>query len=211
MGSDGYRHSLGVAEGEKEDLEGWRGFLRHLKRRGLAGVPLWIADACGGLVAAAAECYPKARWPRGVVHWYRHVFAQVPRGHLDAVARRLKAIHAPEARQAAALQAQAVAATLTAMKLRTAAALVRDTATQTLTADAFPSTHWRQIRTNNPLERISRAVRRRTRVVGAFPDGQSAVMLVAARLRHIAATQWGTRRSLTTELLQTPKRQRPAA
>ena len=61
---------------------------------------------------------------------------------------------------------------------------------------------WRQLRTNNPLERIIREVRRRTRVVGAFPDGQSALMLVAARLRHIAATKWGTRRYLATELLQ---------
>ena len=194
LGSDGYRHILGVAEGEKEDLEGWHGFLRHLKSRGLAGVQLLISDACVGLVEAAAECYPKARWQRCVVHWYRNVFAHVPRGQLDAVARMLKAIHAQEDRQAAALKAKAVATKLTAMKLRKAAALVRDTATQTLTYYAFPSTHWRQIRTNNPLERIIREVRRRTRVVGAFPDGQSALMLVAARLRHIAATKWGTRR-----------------
>ena len=152
-----------------------------------------------------------ARRQRCVVHWYRNVFAHVPRGQLDAVARMLKAIHAQEDRQAAALKAKAVAAKLTAMKLRKAAALVRETATQTLTYYAFPSTHWRQIRTNNPLERIIREVRRRTRVVGAFPDGQSALMLVAARLRHIAATKWGTRRYLTTELLQTPKRQRQAA
>ena len=62
VGSDGYRHILGVAEGEKEDLEGWRGFLRHLKARGLTGGQLIISDACLGLVEAAAECYPKARW-----------------------------------------------------------------------------------------------------------------------------------------------------
>ena len=71
--------------------------------------------------------------------------------------------------------------------------------------------NWRQIRTNNPLERIIREVRRRTRVVGAFPDGQSALMLVAARLRHIAATKWGTKRYLAAELLQTMRRQRSAA
>ncbi len=97
------------------------------------------------------------------------------------------------------------------MKLRKAAALVRDSVAQTLTYYAFPSTHWRQIRTNNPLERIIREVRHRTRVVGAFPDGQSALMLVAARLRHIAATKWGTRRYLTAELLQITKRRRSAA
>ena len=124
VGSDGYRHILGVAEGEKEDLEGWRGFLRHRKNRGLAGVQRLISDACLGLVEAAAECYPKARWQHCVVHWYRNVCAHVPRGQRDVVARLLKAIHAQEDRQAA-LKAKAVAAKLTAMKLRTAAALVR--------------------------------------------------------------------------------------
>ena len=138
---------------------------------------------------AAAECYPKARWQRCVVHWYRNVFSHVPHGQLDVVARMLKAIHAQEDRKAAALKAKAVVTKLTAPKLREAATLVRETVAQTLTSYAFPSTHWRQIRTNNPLERIIREVRRRTRVVGAFPDGQSALMLVAARLRHIAATK----------------------
>ncbi len=66
----------------------------------------------------------------------------------------------------------------------------------------FPPEHWRQIRTNNPLERIMREIRRRTRVVGAFPDGQSALMLVAARLRHIAGTRWGTRRYLDMDRLR---------
>ena len=181
VGADGYRHILGVAEGDKEDLEGWLGFLRHLKKRGLRGVQLIISDACLGLVEAAAECYPKAHWQRCVVHWYRNVFAVVPRGQMDTVARMLKAIHAQEDRQAAAAKAKTVATKLTTMKLRKAAALVRDSVTQTLTYYAFPSTHWRQIQTNNPLERIIREVRRRTRVVGAFPDGQSALMLVAAR------------------------------
>ena len=115
-----------------------------------------------------------------------------------------------EDRKAAALQAKAVAAKLTALKLRKAAALVRETFNQTLTYYAFPSTYWRQIRTNNPLERIIREVRRRTRVVGAFPDGQSALMLVAARLRHIAATKWGTKRYLTAALWQTPRRESAA-
>ena len=65
---------------------------------------------------------------------------------------------------------------------------------ETLTYYEFPTNHWRQLRTNNALERIIREIRRRTRVVGAFPDGHSALMLVAARLRHIASTRWGKRR-----------------
>ena len=156
VGADGYRHILGVAEGEKEDLDGWRGFLRHLKTRGLKGVQLIISDACVGLVEAAAECYPKARWQRCVVHGYRNVFSHVPRGQLDVVARMLQAIHAQEDRKAAAAKAKTIVAKLTALTLRTAAALVRETVSQTLTYYAFPSTHWRQIRTNNPLERMSR-------------------------------------------------------
>ena len=75
---------------------------------------------------------------------------------------------------------------LRAMRLTKAAELVEAKAHETLTYFAFPSNHWRQVKTNNPLERIIREIRRRTRVVGAFPDGHSALMLVAARLRHIA-------------------------
>jgi transposase-like protein len=90
------------------------------------------------------------------------------------------------------------------MKLKTAAELVEQKVGETLTYYAYPSTHWRQIRTNNPLERIIREIRRRTRVVGAFPDGNSALMLVAARLRHIASTKWGKRRYLAMERLLNP-------
>ena len=73
---------------------------------------------------------------------------------------------------------------------------------ETLTYYAFPEEHWRRIRTNNPLERIVREIRRRTRVVGAFPDGQSALNLAAARLRHIAGTAWSIKRYLNIELLK---------
>ena len=203
IGTDGYRHILGVAEGDKADHAGWLGFLRHLKDRGLTGVQLIISDACVGLVAAVAEVFPDARWQRCVVHWYRNVFSQVPNGKVADVARMLKAIHAQEDRAAAEAKAQDVAAKLAEMKLGKAARLVTEAVAETLTYYAFPSTHWRQIRTNNPMERIIREIRRRTRVVGAFPDGQSALMLVAARLRHVAATRWGTRRYLAMELLFT--------
>jgi putative transposase len=82
---------------------------------------------------------------------------------------------------------------------------------ETLTYCEFPMNHWRQLRTNNALERIIREIRRRTRVVGAFPDGHSALMLVAARLRHIASTRWGKRRYLAMETLLNPVHQGVAA
>jgi putative transposase len=211
IGTDGFRHILGVAEGEKEDLEGWRGFLRHLKDRGLTGVRLIISDACRGLVEAAAEVFPQADWQRCIVHFYRNVFSHVPNGKIAEVARMLKAIHAQEDRQAAEAKIKEVIARLQGMKLTSAAGLVEEKAAETLTYFAYPSTHWRQIRTNNPLERIIREIRRRTRVVGAFPDGKSALMLVAARLRHIATTKWGKRRYLLMEPLLNPAKQEAAA
>ena len=200
--SEGNREILGVCEGTKEDLESWRKFLRHLKERGLKGVRLIISDKCLGLVEALGEFFPEAQWQRCVVHWYRNVFTAVPKGKVKSVAAMLKAIHAQEDRQAARRKAADVVEKLEAMKLGKAATLVREGVEETLSYMAFPTEHWRQIRTNNPLERIMREIRRRTRVVGAFPDGRSALMLVAARLRHIAGTRWGTRRYLDMDRLR---------
>ena len=104
------------------------------------------------------------------------------------------AIHAQEDRAAARQKVELVAAKLKEMKLADAAALVLAGIDETLYYCVFPSEHWRCLRTNNPLERLLREVRRRTRAVGAFPDGKSALMLAAARLRHVAGTKWGTRR-----------------
>jgi putative transposase len=200
--SDGNREILGVCEGTKEDLESWRNFLRHLKERGLKGVRLIISDKCLGLVEALGEFFPEAQWQRCVVHWYRNVFTAVPKGKVKAVAAMLKAIHAQEDRQAARRKAADVVEKLEAMKLGKAAQIVREGVSETLSYMSFPTEHWRQIRTNNPLERIMREIRRRTRVVGAFPDGRSALMLVAARLRHIAGTRWGTKRYLDMDRLR---------
>ncbi|MBX3377510.1 MAG: transposase [Phycisphaeraceae bacterium] len=108
----------------------------------------------------------------------------------------LKAIHAQEDRASAEQKAAMVVDKLESMRLSKAAAIVREGVAETLSYRAFPREHQRCIKTNKPLERLNRVVRRRTRVVGAFPDGQSAWMLVAARLRHIAGTRWGFRRCL---------------
>ncbi len=200
--SDGYREILGVAEGMKEDTESWRNFLRYLKERGLQGVRLFISDKCLGLLEALGEFYPEAQWQRCMVHWYRNVFTATPRGRRKEVAAMLKAIHGQEDRQAAKEKAEAVAQKLEAMKLGQAAAIVREGVDETLSYMAFPREHWTRIRTNNMLERIMREIRRRTRVVGNFPDGRSALMLVAARLRHMAGTRWGTRQYMDMERLR---------
>lgn len=96
------------------------------------------------------------------------------------------------------------------MRLEKAARVVSDGVAETLEYMHFPREHWLRIRTNNPLERIMREIRRRTRVVGAFPDGKSALMLVAARLRHVAGTRWGTRRYLDMDRLKEQRRSEPA-
>jgi transposase-like protein len=209
VGEDGYREMLGVCEGAKEDKESWRNFLRHLKERGLKGVKLAISDKCLGLVEALGEFYPEARWQRCVVHWYRNVLRLVPKGKSKEAAAMLKAIHAQEDREAALKKAEDVAVKLEAMRLDKAAVLVRESVAETLSYMYLPSEHWRQIRTNNPLERIMREIRRRTRVVGAFPDGQSALMLVAARLRHIAGTRWGAKRYLDMKRIEELKEEKP--
>ena len=200
--AEGYREVLGVAEGTKEDAESWRGFLRHLKERGLTGVRLFITDKCLGLVESLAEFYPEAAWQRCVVHWYRNVMTAAPPGKVREVVAMLKAIHAQEDRQPAEEKAAAVVEKLEGMRLGRAAQIVREGVAETLSYMGFPREHRRCIKTNNPLERLNREVRRRTRVVGAFPDGQSALMLVAARLRHVAGTRWGQRRYLDMRLLR---------
>jgi transposase-like protein len=193
VGADGYREILGVAEGAKEDKSSWSTFLRSLKERGLEGVKMFTSDRCLGLVESLADFYPDALWQRCTVHFYRNVFSLVPSTKVREVAAMLKAIHAQEARAEAIAKIEQVAVKLDAMKLGKAAELVRKGAIETLSYYAFPEQHWRRIRTNNPMERIMREIRRRTRVVGCFPDGNSALMLVAARLRHIAGTKWGSR------------------
>lgn len=200
--SDGYREILGVVEGVKEDTESWRNFLRHLKERGLRGVRLLVSDKCLGLVEAIGEFYPEATWQRCMVHWYRNVMSVTPKGKVKEVMAMLKAIHAQEDRQAARDKAGLVADKLDTMRLSQAATIVRAGVDETLSYMAFPREHWTRIRTNNVLERIMREIRRRTRVVGNFPDGKSALMLAAARLRHIAGTRWGKRVYLDMERLR---------
>jgi len=200
---DGYRRVLGVSEGHKEDKAGWLSFLKQLKKRGLTGVRLLISDACLGLTEAAAEVFPDADWQRCAVHFYRNVFTHVPSTKVrEVVAAMLKAIHAQESRKAAEIKAQDVVSKLRTMKLKAAADLVEHSIHEAFTFYAYPSQHWLKLKTNNPMERLLKEARRRTKVVGAFPDGHSALMMVAARLRHVSATHWGTRKYMNMKLLE---------
>lgn len=198
----GEREVIGATEGMKEDKESWLSFLRHLKERGLQGTQLFIADKCSGLIEAMAEVFPQARYQRCVVHFYRNVFSVVPRKKAKEVAAMLKAIHAQEDKGAALKKIGDVTEKLQDMKLYEAARKVEATAFETLTYMDFPREHWRRIRTNNAIERLNREIKRRTKSVGAFPDGQSALMLVCARLRYMEQSDWGQKTYLNMQHLE---------
>ena len=198
VNDEGYREILGIAEGSREDKESWTNSLRYLKDRGLFGVKLIVSDKCSGLHGIIGDFFPDAKWQRCVVHWYRNAFSMNPWKHVKSIAAMLKAIHAQEDREAAREKAKLVAEKLRKMNLNKVAEFVESTVEETLSYMDFPYEHWTRLRTNNALERIMKEIRRRTRVIGAFPDGYSAMMLVGARLRHISTTKWGTRQYLNT-------------
>lgn len=202
VNEDGYREVLGAAEGMKEDKASWISFFQWLKGRGLEGVKLIVGDKCLGMLEAVGEVFSDAKYQRCSVHFYRNVFSVVPRSKVKAVAKMLKAIHTQESKKAAREKAKAVIAELREAKLREAAKKVEDGIEETLTYYEFPSEHWSRIRTNNVIERLNREIRRRTRVVGAFPDGNSALMLVCARLRHVAGSQWGVKKYMNMKHLE---------
>lgn len=202
VNSDGNREIIGCAEGFTESKESWKDFLLWLKGRGLAGVRMVTGDKCQGMVGALEEVFPQARYQRCTVHFYRNVFGKVPKQKRALVAKMLKAIHAQESLEASTAKAEEVATKLEGMRLKEAAKVVRDGHLETLTYTQFPLQHWSRIRTNNAIERLNREIRRRTRVVGTFPDGHSALMLVTARLKYIAECEWGKRRYLDVSLLE---------
>lgn len=136
------------------------------------------------------------------MHFYRNVFGKVPRSKRAYVAKMLKAIHAQESFEASMGKAREVADALREMKLAAAAKTVEDGVVETLTYTNFPMQHWTRIRTNNAIERLNREIRRRTRVVGTFPDGHSALMLVTARCKYVAESGWGRRRYLDVSVFE---------
>lgn len=202
VNSAGDREVIGCAEGCTESADSWREFFSWLKGRGLSGVRLVTGDKCAGMLGAPGEVFPGARYQRRTVHFYRNVLGRVPVTGRKAVARMLKAIHAQESREACTRKAAEVAGELDGMRLGAAARTVRDGFSETLAYTDFPPEHWRRIRTNNGIERINREIRRRTRVVGTFPDGNSALMLVTARLKYIVEHEWGKRRYLDMSKLE---------
>lgn len=191
VNDDGFREVIGADEGFTESSECWREFLSWLKSRGLRGVRMFTGDKAAGMVGSIAEVFPGAAYQHCTVLFYRNVLAKVPKSKRPRVAAMLKATHAMESREASEAKALAVTDELEYMKLKEAAKVVREGYAETLTYARFPAAHWHRIRTNNAIERLNREIRRRARVVGTFPDGRSALMLVTARLKYVAESEWG--------------------
>ncbi|MRR30543.1 IS256 family transposase, partial [bacterium] len=202
VNEDGYREVIGAAEGMKEDKASWLMFLKSLKERGLDGAQLFVGDKCLGLLEAVNTVFPDAKYQRCTVHFYRNVFSVTPRTKVKLVAAMLKAIHAQEDLKSAKAKAKDVAERLREMKLKEAADKIEKGINETLTYMHFPREHWLKIRSNNVIERLNREIRRRTRVVGTFPDGNSALMLVCARLRHVESSSWGAKPYMSMKHLE---------
>lgn len=164
----------------KEDKESWSSFLQWLNTRGLTGVQLIVGDKSHGMLESITEFFSDAKYQRCTVHFYRNIFSVTPRSKMKFVTKMLKAIHASEDKSAAMYKAKQVIEKLKEMKLHQAARKIEDAINETLTYMSFPVEHWTRIKTNNVIERLNREIRRRTKVVGTFSDGNSALMLGCA-------------------------------
>ena len=201
VNDEGNREIIGTMEGGREDRESWKRFFRHLKERGLKGVRLIIGDKCLGMFEAIQEVFPESLYQRCMVHFMRNILSDVPRNRSKEVGSWLKAIFSQEDKEASLRKAKEIAQRLKDSKLKSAAAVLEKGIDEALTYTNFPREHWLRIRTNNGIERMNREIRRRTDAVGCFPDGNSALMLVCARLRHVSSSAWGVKNYLNMERL----------
>ena len=175
----GDREVLGVEVGDSEDGAFWIAFLRGLRARGLGGVKLVISDAHSGLREAISSVMLGATWQRCKVHLARNVLAKVPKGSADMVAAAMRTIYAqPDAGHVHDQFDEIV--TMLARQFPDAATVLADARDDVLAFTTFPEAHWRKIWSTNPLERLNSEIKRRTRVVGIFPNDAALLRLVSA-------------------------------
>ena len=214
VAADGRREVLGFSVGDSEDGAFWTAFLRSLKARGLGGVQLVISDAHEGLRQAIAAVLIGAAWQRCRVHFLRNLLAQVPKGHAEMVAAAIRTIFAQPKADMVRDQLDVIAGML-GRQFPKVENLLR-AAEPDITAFAdFPVSHWKKIWSTNPLERLNKEVKRRTDVVGVFPNPDALLRLAGAVLVE-AHDEWAVaeRRYLSEASmaqLQQPPRQEVAA
>ena len=197
--ADGRREVLGFDVGDSEDGAFWTAFLRSLKARGLGGVQLVISDAHTGLKQAISSVFLGAAWQRCRVHFLRNVLAQVPKGNNEMVAAAIRTIFAqPDAEHVH--EQFDVIATMLGRQLPKVESMLRDAREDLLAFTGFPVSHWKKIWSTNPLERLNKEVKRRTDVVGVFPNPEALLRLAGAVLVE-AHDEWqvGTERRYLSE------------
>lgn len=181
VSSEGHREVLGVEVFTAEDGASWLAFLRGLKARGLSGVRLVVSDAHPGLKAAIASVFTGSCWQRCRTHLTTNVLTKVPKAAQPGVAALFRMIFLQQDADAVRQQAEHVLAMLE-QRWPDAAKVFAGAFEDVLAFTAFPREHWRQIWSNNPQERLNKEIRRRTDVVGIFPNRASIVRLVGALL-----------------------------
>jgi len=181
VNKDGYRESLGLDVVTSEDGAGWLAYIRGLVARGLEGVKLVSSDAHPGLVDAIAASLPGASWQRCRTHFMRNLLTRVPKSAQGFVATMVRTIFEQPDAKTVREQHRRIVAQLEE-RFPDAATMLDEAGPDLLSFTGFPKEHWRQIWSNNPLERLNREIRRRTDVVGIFPDRPSIVRLVGAVL-----------------------------
>lgn len=202
VNADGHRETLGIDVITTEDGAGWTAFLRGLVARGLSGVQLVISDAHGGLKDAIASTLPGAGWQRCRTHFMRNLLAKVPKSAHGLVAPLVRSIfEQPDADSAWAQHARVVEQL--ERRFGDAADLLAEAGDEILAFTAFPKAHWRQLRSNNPLERLNKEIRRRTDVVGIFPNRAAVTRLVGAVLAEQHDEWQVARRYMSAESLTT--------
>jgi transposase-like protein len=199
--ANGDREVLGVDIGDSEDETFWTRFLRSLRDRGLAGVRLAISDAHAGLKASIRKCFTGSSWQRCRVHYARNLLATIPKAHVEFVAAAFRSIFALTDPADVSARWDEVEATL-AERFPKAAASMRDARTDILAFTAFPAEHWRKIWSNNPLERLNTEVKRRSNVVGIFPNDRAAIRLIGAVLAD-QHDEWAIARRYLSETSMT--------
>ena len=199
VNAQGRREVLGLAIGPSEAETFWTDFLRALTRRGLRGVKLVISDAHEGLKAAAAKVLG-ATWQRCRVHFMRNALAHVSKGQRLMVAAAIRTAFVQEDHQAAVAQWRQIVDSLV-RRFPKLAAMMGDAEQDVLAFMAFPKDHWRQIHSTNPLERVNKEIKRRTNVVGIFPNEAAIIRLVGAIITE-QNDEWAvSRRYMTLETL----------
>ena len=181
VAADGRREVLGFDVGDSEDGAFWTAFLRSLKTRGLSGVQLVISDAHAGLKHAIEAVFLGAAWQRCRVHFLRNVLAQIPKGHAEMVAAAIRTIFAQPDAEHVRDQLDVIAGML-GRQFPKVETMLREAANDVTAFADFPVAHWKKIWSTNPLERVNKEIKRRTDVVGVFPNPAALLRLAGAVL-----------------------------